>query len=186
MKIHTKQLVETAVLLAVGTVLSLVKLDMPMGGGLTLCSMLPLVLISWRYGARWGGVSGLLYGVLQLMLGLDNVRYASGFWMAMGIVMLDYILAYGVIGLSGLFRGRGKARSMLAAGIAFTFVLRFVCHFITGVWIWDALWPNEFGMASVWYSAAYNGWYMGGELVLTEVAALACYKPLRKYFEGQA
>ena len=70
-------------------------------------------------------------------------------------------------------------------GIAVTFCLRFVCHFITGVWIWDALWPNELGMSSVVYSLAYNGWYMGAELVLTEIVAMLIYQPLGKYFRGE-
>lgn len=185
-KINTRMLAESAMLIALGTVLSLVKFDMPMGGGLTLCSMLPLVLISHRYGWRWGLISALVYSVLQLVLGLDNVRYATSFIMAVSIVMLDYIVAYTVIGLSGLFDQLIKnRRAALATGIAVTFFLRFICHFITGVWIWDALWPNEYGMTSVVYSLVYNGWYMGAELVLTEIVAMLIYQPLGKYFRGE-
>lgn len=185
-KINTRMLAESAMLIALGTVLSLVKFDMPMGGGLTLCSMLPLVLISHRYGWRWGLISALVYSVLQLVLGLDNVRYATSFIMAVSIVMLDYIVAYTVIGLSGLFDQLTKnRRAALATGIAVTFFLRFICHFITGVWIWDALWPNEYGMTSVVYSLVYNGWYMGAELVLTEIVAMLIYQPLGKYFRGE-
>lgn len=185
-KINTRMLAESAMLIALGTVLSLVKFDMPMGGGLTLCSMLPLVLISHRYGWRWGLISALVYSVLQLVLGLDNVRYATSFIMAVSIVMLDYIVAYTVIGLSGIFDQLIKnRRAALATGIAVTFFLRFICHFITGVWIWDALWPNEYGMTSVVYSLVYNGWYMGAELVLTEIVAMLIYQPLGKYFRGE-
>lgn len=185
-KINTRMLAESAMLIALGTVLSLVKFDMPMGGGLTLCSMLPLVLISHRYGWRWGLISALVYSVLQLVLGLDNVRYATSFIMAVSIVLLDYIVAYTVIGLSGLFDQLIKnRRAALATGIAVTFFLRFICHFITGVWIWDALWPNEYGMTSVVYSLVYNGWYMGAELVLTEIVAMLIYQPLGKYFRGE-
>ena len=185
-KINTRKLVESAMLIAVGTVLSMLKFDMPMGGGLTLCSMLPLVLLSHRYGWKWGLVSAAVYSVLQLVLGLDNVRYATSFIMAVGVVMLDYIVAYTVIGLSGFFDTVIKdRRAALAVGIAVTFCLRFVCHFITGVWIWDALWPNEYGMTSIVYSLVYNGWYMGAELVLTEIVALLIYKPLGKYFRGE-
>lgn len=54
MKNNTRKLAETAVLLALGTVLSFVKVDMPMGGGMTICSMLPLIVVSWRYGWKWG------------------------------------------------------------------------------------------------------------------------------------
>lgn len=184
--ITTRKLTESAMLIAIGTVLSLIKIDMPMGGGLTICSMLPLILASHRYGWKWGVVTAGVYSVLQLVLGLDNVRYAASFVMALGVIFLDYILAYTVIGLSGLADTFIKnRRTALLVGIAGTFFLRFVCHFITGVWIWDALWPNEFGMASVVYSAAYNGWYMGGELVLTALVAMLIYKPLGKYFRGE-
>ena len=185
-KITTRKLVESAMLIAVGTVLSMIKIDMPMGGGLTVCSMLPLVILSHRYGWKWGVVSAFVYSVLQLVLGLDNVRYATSFIMAVGIIFLDYIIAYTVIGLSGIFDGVMKnRRAALAVGIAVTFCLRFVCHFITGVWIWDAMWPNELGMASVVYSFVYNGWYMAGELIITELVVFLIYKPLGKYFRAE-
>ncbi len=184
--IQTRKLVESAMLLAVATVLSLVKIDLPMGGGVTAVSMLPLVLASHRFGWRWGVVTSFVYGVLQLLLGLDNVQYASSFVMALGIVFLDYILAYGVIGFSAVFDGFVKnRRAALAAGIAASFFLRFLCHFVTGVWIWDALWPNEFGMTSVVYSLAYNGWYMAAELVLTELVAALMYRSLGRRFRGE-
>ena len=69
-KIQTRKLVESAMLIAVGTVLSLIKFDMPMGGGVTLVSMLPLIILSHRYGWKWGTVSAFVYSLLQLVLGL--------------------------------------------------------------------------------------------------------------------
>ena len=183
----TRKFVESAIFIALGTVLSLFKFDMPMGGGVTVCSMLPLVFLSHRWGWKWGTVSALVYSVLQLLLGLDNVGYAAagGLGMAVGCLLLDYVVAYTVIGLSGIFDGPEKNhRSAIALGIAVTFTLRFLCHFVSGAWIWDTLWPNEFGMAPLVYSAAYNGWYMAAELVITEVAAMALYKPLEKYWTG--
>lgn len=189
-KITARKLVESALLIAVATVLSLIKIDLPFGGGVTVVSMLPLVLCSHRWGWKWGVVTAFVYSVLQLILGLDNVGYASGFVMAAGIVLLDYILAYTVIGLSGVFDTFMKnGRAAVAAGIAVTFCLRFICHLITGAWIWGAWMPEEFmnlPMTSPWlYSFLYNGWYMLGELVLTELAAMLIYKPLEKYFRGE-
>ena len=186
--IPVRQLAETAVLIALGTVLSMFKIDMPMGGGLTICSMLPLVFISCRYGWRWGTVSALIYSLLQLVLGLDNVGYAAagGLGMAAGCLLLDYVVAYTVIGFAGWFtRCFREPRTGMAVGIAVTFVARFLCHFVTGIWIWDALWPNEYELAAPVYSAAYNGWYMGAELVLTLAVALLSYQPLKKYITGQ-
>ena len=82
MKNSTRRLTDTAILIALGTVLSLFKIDLPFGGGVTICSMLPLVIISFRYGWKWGGLAGFVYSVIQLMLGLDNVQYASSAVMA--------------------------------------------------------------------------------------------------------
>lgn len=186
MKYNTKRLTETAILLALGTVLSMLKIDMPMGGGMTICSMLPLVIVSFRYGWKWGGFSAFVYSVMQMLLGLDNVRYASSAVMAAGIILFDYIVAYTVIGFASLFGGQpGNTRKAVAVGIAVSFFLRFICHFVTGMWIWDALWPNELGMSSAVYSAAYNGWYMGGELLLTLVVTMAVYAPLKKLIHGE-
>ena len=186
MKTNTRKLTETAIMIALGTVLSMIKIDMPMGGGVTICSMLPLIIISYRYGWKWGGFSAFVYSVLQLLLGLDNVRYASSAIMALGIILFDYIIAYTVIGFASLFGGKPtNTRKALAVGICVSFFLRFLCHFITGVWIWDALWPNELGMTSVVYSLAYNGWYMVGELVMTVTVAMLLYNPLKKLINGE-
>ena len=189
-KITTRKLVESALLIAVATVLSLIKIDLPFGGGVTIVSMLPLIVVSHRYGWKWGVVTAFVYSVLQLILGLDNVGYATSFIMAAGIVLLDYIIAYTVIGLSSSFEGSlGKTRKAVFVGILFTFCLRFICHLLTGVWIWGEWMPEEFmglPMTSPWlYSFLYNGWYMLAELVLTELVAMLIYKPLGKYFRGE-
>lgn len=182
----TRQLVESALMVALATVLSLIKIDLPFGGGVTIASMLPIILVSHRYGFRWGLFTAFVYSVLQLLLGVDNVGYAASFFMAVGVVVLDYILAYTVLGFSGAF---GKSRKAVAAGIAVTFFLRFVCHFITGVWIWKAWMPETFmGMpmsSPFLYSFLYNGWYMLAELVVTEAVAMLLYKPLEKYFTAK-
>ena len=183
---RTRMLVESALMVAVATVLSLLKIDLPFGGGVTLASMLPIILISHRYGFKWGLFTAFVYSVLQLILGVDNVGYATSAFMAAGVVVLDYILAYTVLGLSGLF---GNSRKGVAVGIAVTFFLRFVCHFITGVWIWGGWMPETFmnmTMTSPWmYSFLYNGWYMLAELVLTEVVAMIVYQPLGRFFRRE-
>lgn len=190
-KITTRKLVESAILIAVATVLSLIKIDLPFGGGVTVVSMFPLILCSHRWGWKWGVVTAFVYSVLQLILGLDNVGYATSFGMALGIIFLDYILAYTVIGLSGISDAilRRKNAGTVAVGIAVTFCLRFLCHYITGVWIWGEWMPEEFmglPMTSPWlYSFLYNGWYMLAELVLTEIVAMASYPALRRYYRGE-
>ena len=190
MKINTRRLTDTAILIALGTVLSLFKIDLPFGGGVTICSMLPLVIISFRYGWKWGGLAGFVYSVIQLMLGLDNVQYASSAVMAAGIVLLDYILPYTVIGFASLFGGKPtNTRKALVLGIVVSFVLRLVCHIVTGAWIWGEWMPEEFmnmAMTSPWiYSILYNGWYMLAEIVLTVIVAMAIYNPLKRFIHGE-
>ena len=190
MKNSTRRLTDTAILIALGTVLSLIKIDLPFGGGVTICSMLPLVIISFRYGWKWGGLAGFVYSVIQLMLGLDNVQYASSAVMAAGIVLLDYILPYTVIGFASLFGGKPtNTRKALVLGIVVSFVLRLVCHIVTGAWIWGEWMPEEFmnmAMTSPWiYSILYNGWYMLAEIVLTVIVAMAIYNPLKRFIHGE-
>ena len=186
MKITARQLAESALMIAAATLLSVVKFDLPFGGGVTVVSMLPIILISHRYGWKWGVLTAFVYSVAQLLLGLDNVAYAENFLMGAGIVLLDYIVAYTVIGLSGMF---GKSRGAVAAGIAVTFTLRFLCHLVTGAWIWGVWMPDEFmglKMTNPWfYSFLYNGWYMLVELVITEAVAMLIYKPMQSFFANK-
>jgi len=186
----TRKLTESALLIAIATVLSMIKFDLPFGGGVTVVSMLPLVLISHRWGWKWGVLTAFVYSLIQLMLGLDNVGYATSFVMALGVIFLDYVIAYTVIGFSGAFdQPLGKTRKSVAVGIAVTFVLRFCCHLITGAWIWGEWMPETFmnmTMTGPWlYSFLYNGWYMLAELVLTEIVAMLLYQPLGRFFRRE-
>ena len=185
----TKWLVESAIMIAIGTILSELKLPgiWALGGGITICSMLPMVLISFRYGCGRGVVTGVAYSLLQLLLGMDNVQYATSALMAAGIILLDYVVPYAQLGLAGMFRSRVKDRRVaLVLGIAVTFTIRFLCHFVTGTWVWEALWPNELGWAAPIWSAAYNGSYMLPELVLTSVVAVLLYAtPMKRYMDGE-
>ena len=106
--------------------------------------------------------------------------------MAAGIIAFDYIAAYTVIGFASLFGGKpSDTRKAVIIGIVVTFFLRFLCHFITGMWIWDALWPNELGMSSAVYSAAYNGGYLLAELILCIVLSFALSKALNRIPTGR-
>lgn len=180
----TSMLVFSAVMIAVGTVLSLLKIDFVMGGGLTICAMLPLVMVSFRYGTKWGVFTAFVFSVLQCLLGLDNVQYATSVGMAIAIILLDYIVAYTVIGFSGIFKNKAKNfKSALILGISITFFARFLCHFATGWMIWDALWPNEFGMAAPLYSLCYNGSYMLAEAIISSVCGIIIFKKRAELFQ---
>ena len=184
---NVRRLVESAIMLAIGTVLSLFPFQSfwALGGGVTVCSMLPLVMVSWRYGWCWGTFTAVVYGLLQMLLGIQNVQYADSVMTAVLIILFDYLVAFGVIGLAGLFRGRFKdERAGLLLAIIVTFLLRFACHFITGVWIWEILWPNELGWAAPVWSLAYNGSYMLPETVISALVCVLSYAPLRRYYGG--
>jgi thiamine transporter len=114
----TKKLVTSAMLISLGTVISLVSelipfLNLPYGGTVTLASLLPLVLISNLYGIRWGLGSGLVYSLLQMAVGFRTVSalflptsdsYMGSVWIAFSILLLDYVFAYTSVGLGGVFR----------------------------------------------------------------------------------
>ena len=182
MKIKTRTLVECAVMIACANVLSFIKLKLwALGGGVTLVSMLPLVIIARRHGTKVGLIAAFAHGVIQMLFGLDNVQYATGFFMAVGIIALDYIVAYGAIGLSGVNSERTTHASngQIILGVCLSFMLRLLCHFISGWWIWEALWPNELAWAAPVWSLAYNASYMIPEIILTCIAACLLNKSTR-------
>ena len=200
----TKRLTESAMLIAIAVVLELVgKMvfpPMPFGGQLTLVSMLPIVLVSYRHGVRWGLTTGLCYGLVQMALGAGTVTaafqpgyFGDGAMVGRALIMclLDYILAYSALGLGGCFRdsGRGKGTA-LVLGTVTALGCRYLVHILSG-YILFAGWAQWFftqegfpawGAALVqtlspqglgWlYSIVYNGMFMIPETVLTAAAAL--------------
>lgn len=102
---RTKQLAESAVMVAAATVLSLITvIKMPYGGSVTPFSMLPIIIIAYRYGTVSGLVTGLCYGLIQMILGASNLSYATSFGAAVAIILLDYLIAFGAMGLAGVFK----------------------------------------------------------------------------------
>ncbi|MBQ8523781.1 MAG: energy-coupled thiamine transporter ThiT [Clostridia bacterium] len=168
-------LCECSVLLAMSAALSFVIIyPAPMGGSVTLLSMLPLLLIGYKHGIRWGLVSAFLYSLIQLCqaIGAGNVFIYCYTPAAVVIcVLFDYILPFTALGLTSLGRLIKKNDSTLPFLImcALLIIFRFLCHYITGVVIWDQLAPD--GMGKYLYSLLYNGGYMLPELVLTLAAA---------------
>lgn len=181
-----RKITETAIMLAVATVLSLIQFKGPwaLGGSITVCSMLPIILIAHRYGTKWGLLTAVTFSLLQLLLGLQNVQYAPDAITAIGIIVLDYVLAFGVLGFAAIFDSVFKSKkTAFAVGIVLTMSLRFLCHFISGVIIWEALWPNSLEWASWIWSLSYNGSYMLPEMLITLAVGFVLYKPLEAYFQ---
>lgn len=196
---RTLKLVETGIMLAIATVLSVIQpFHLPFGGGITIVSMLPIILLSYRHGVGWGLFSGLIYSLLQIAVGFGDVKaffvpedYALA--AGIGIVLLDYVAAYSALGLGGMFRSM-KPAPALCLGTILALLLRYIVHIISGT-IFFGAWAEWFftqegfysigatimdtfsgtGLAVI-YSVFYNGLYMIPELILTCLAALAVSK----------
>ncbi len=180
--IDTRRLVETAIMMALAFVLSNIKIiQMPLGGTVTLASMLPIVMIAIKYDLKWGLFTSLLYGVVQLSLSFVKV---IGWGMpvpeTIGCLLLDYLIAYAVLGFGGIFSKKGIAGQLIGIMIALT--LRFVCHYLSGTIIFG-VWEDGTG-AVLLHSLLYNGTYMLPELVITAAVATLLLKApyVRKYF----
>lgn len=174
-----RALCEGAVMVALAQVLGYLKFyELPYGGSVTL-AMIPILFYCIRWGAGPGFLASFVFGLLQLIL---DGAYAYT-WQAM---ILDYLLAFGVLGAAGLFR---KKRGGLFAGSVLAIFLRFICHMLSGVYVWAEYMPERFmGMAMTdpWvYSPIYNGIYMGLNLAVTLIAFALLYKPLRSYLDGK-
>ena len=98
-------LVECAIMIALASILSVLKIvDMPVGGSVTLASMLPIVIIAYRHGIEYGMGSALAASLIQLLLGFENFSYVSGWQSVIALAIFDYILAYAAFGLGGVFK----------------------------------------------------------------------------------
>ena len=182
---RTFNLVLAGVMIAMGTALGFVKpFELPYGGAITLCSMLPVMFFSYRCGLKWGLSAGLVFSVLQLLFGLDALKGISAM-MVVGSIFLDYILAFTVLGLAGMFRGKIKNDAVaFTLGSFVSMMLRYFCSFLSGWVLWASFnetadmqgfiatfFPalgNLSGTAlAVVYSLVYNGSYMIPEILLT-------------------
>ena len=163
-----ERLTVSAVLIALATVLSFVKVyELPLGGAITLLSMLPIVVISVRYGTPWGLVSAFCYALVQLGTGLaELMSWGMTPVQWVGSVLFDYLLPFTAIGLAGLFARKGRIGMMVGSTLALA--IRFVSHFISGT-IFFAQWCPE-GWNVALYSVCYNGSYMLPELIFTLIA----------------
>ena len=166
-----RKMTESGLMLAIAFALSMFPvMEMPFGGSVTAGSMLPVVLIAYRHGMKWGLFTGFAYSLLQLLTGLKNLSYATGAAAAVSIIVLDYLVAFTVLGLAGVFGKKKNQTVSLAAGTVFVCLLRYVCHVITGCTVWAGISiPTAEGMI---YSLSYNAAYMVPELIITLAAAL--------------
>ena len=204
MQTKTKRLTESAMLLAMAIVLELVSKmfipEMPFGGQVTLVSMLPVVLISYRHGVKWGLVSGVAYALIEMVIGAKTVAaafqpgyFGDGVMILNALLMcvLDYLVAFTVLGLGGIFRDKiSNPGAALLSGSVVALGARYLSHILSGYilfsgwaeWFFtqdgfpawgaglvESLSPSMLGWV---YSLVYNGFYMIPELILTAVVSL--------------
>ncbi len=171
-------LCEGALFVALGQILSMLKLwEMPWGGSITL-GMLPIFLFAVRWGTKWGLVSGFALSLLQVM-------FDGGFAISWQSIVGDYLLAFTVLGLAGL--GKGKKKGIFLGTVVGS-AARFLVHWVVGATVWAMYMPEEFfgmTMTSPWfYSLLYNGFYMVIDMILCLVVFGLLFRPLHKYLTG--
>lgn len=169
----TVRLTESAVMLAASFVLSLIPVvNMPFGGSVTLCSMLPVLLIAYRHGTSWGLLTGFAGSLLQLLMGLNNLSYATSWYAVVAIILLDYVIAFTALGLGGVFRKTHLSQTAkVLAGVLLCCCIRYACHFVSGMTVWrDLSAPLTDALI---YSLSYNAAYMVPETIITVAAAAA-------------
>ena len=209
MQNKTKRLTESAMLLSVAIVLELLSRmfipEQPFGGQLTIVSMLPVVLISYRHGVKWGFVAAFAYALIEMVMGAKTVSaaflpgyFGDGAMIVNALIMclLDYVLAFTVLGLGGIFRNKLCHPGIsLMCGSLVALGARYLCHIVSGYILYtswaewyftqegfpawgaqlvEALSPTVLGMV---YSVVYNGMYMIPEMIFTAIAALFIARP---------
>ena len=167
-KQKNRRLAESALMLALSTILSeLAVFSLPFGGSVTLFSQVPIVLISYRYGVKWGLTTGLAMSIIQLIFGIQNFSYVSGITTFLILALCDYLIAFTALGLGGMFKGKIKNDILaISLGGIVVSVIRFICHFISGATIWK---EYAEGAPVLEYSFNYNASYMLPELIITVV-----------------
>ena len=209
MSTKTQRLTESAMLIAVAVILEFLSKtfipEMTFGGQLTIVSMLPIVLISYRHGVKWGFLASFAYALIEMAIGGKTVvaafqpgYFGDGTMITNAIIMclLDYVLAYTALGLGGIFRNKiQKPGLALLCGSLVALGARYVIHIASGYILFSG-WAEYFftqegfpawgaslvdslspEMLGFVYSAVYNGMYMIPEMFFTAIAAVLIARP---------
>ncbi|MDR3552058.1 MAG: energy-coupled thiamine transporter ThiT [Clostridia bacterium] len=202
MESKTLRLVECALMVAISVALSYFTrfFVMPLGGSITICGMLPVLLAAYRHGIKWGLATGFVFAVIELIL---DIGALSGWGLTpqslVGSLFFDYLIAFTCLGFAGIY-GRGYGKMLL--GMTTAVLLRLVSHVISGAIFFASWMPKDWAKSFVWYiahsahtrdsllaftnnvwlySVAYNALFLIPDLVICLIVASALYKPLKKY-----
>ncbi|MBE7053585.1 MAG: energy-coupled thiamine transporter ThiT [Ruminococcaceae bacterium] len=165
----TKKLTVSALMIALAQILSILAVfQAPNGGDITLGGSVPIIIVSLMYGTRWGIFTALVSTLVNMLLKGVITTLPTDLSTYFLMILLDYVLAFGVMGLAGFFFNKmGKGRFAIITSSAIVIFLRFVCHFASGIILWGSFAPKG---QPVWlYSIIYNGGYMLPEMIITVI-----------------
>lgn len=167
---NVRILVEGAMMIAIATILSFIKVaDMPYGGSITAASMVPILIYAYRWGGSKGLLVGSVYGIIQFLIDPYAAHPIS--------VLLDYPVAFGVLGVIGFVAHRDSNMIKIFTGIVIAIGLRFVAHYFSGVIFFGMYAPES--MSPYWYSLVYNGAYLVPEMIISCVVFALLYKQIK-------
>ena len=207
--LRSERLTTSAVMLALATALAMVCgiipfLNLPFGGGYTIASMLPIVIVAYMYGTKWGLFTAGCYSLIQIVLSLTQGKGGTvialflpesddymGIGAAIAIILIDYVVAYTLLGFGGVFRNRIKNKTLsIVLGVIIALSLRYVAHIVSG-YIFYGAWAEWFFTQegfysiggfildtfsgrelSIVYSIFYNGLFMIPEIIITAIVAV--------------
>ena len=177
-----KKLVFCAIMIALATVLNMIRVvQMPLGGEITLLSMLPIAVMSITLGIGWGLGGAFVYSLIQFVFGIavDGLfAWGLGPVQLIACIVLDYLFAFTALGLAGLFRNRKHGA---VYGTALALFTRFLCHLASGYIIFAnfekfVVFGHSFMDKPLLYSICYNGTFMLPELIITCFAVFVISK----------
>ncbi len=172
-KWSVRMLVEASIMIALAIVLDQIKLyKLPNGGSVTAGSMVPILLFAMRHGVKPGITAGIVFGILQILLGGYVITPIQG--------LLDYPLAFGLLGLAGLYTKNYKDNNdnyiKMGLFIFIAVIGRMISHFLSGV-----VFFGEFATGNVFiYSFLYQLSYLIPEYIISFIIISLIWKPLRK------
>lgn len=182
----TRMVAEAGVMIALAKILSMIKLfEMPLGGSVTLASMAPILFFAIRWGWKKGLVVGFVYGVVDYLLGGWTVHPLQ--------VLLDYPLAYMMLGFAGLQRtSEGDSFFAHLPSLVLAVLLRLAMHVLSGCVFYSTIDFTQAGAslgqaftlsnmsAGFVYSLQYNGAFLGVDFLICLVVLALAWNPLRQ------
>ncbi len=168
----TQKLTEVAIAVALAVVCSFIKvLEMPQGGSVAL-TMIPIFIVAYRLGALWGITAGAVYGLISMVLAGTIYHPLS--------ILLDYVLAFGLLGLSGLFK---KTLPGIIIGTCVGTAGRFLSSLISGAVLFASYAPE--GQNPWVYSLVYQATYLIPELLISLIVLILLFTKAKKLFQGK-